>query len=70
MKIGSFLETNLGKNVSYSYYHKGTKRIYNPDVLKEEFDKEVYYANDGNLFYGTEVSWKDSVLLIHLKQVM
>ena len=32
--------------------------------MKEEFDKKVYCANDGNLFYGTEVSWKDSVLLM------
>ncbi len=63
MQIGSFLDSNLNKKITYSYYHRGSKRIYNPDLLKEEAEKTFYNSNDGNLFYETEVSWNGANLL-------
>ncbi len=63
MEIGSFLKGKLNKKTTYSYYHRGSKEPYLPDNLKEEAEKSFYSADNGNLFYETEVSWNGSLLL-------
>lgn len=63
MKIGSFLDNKLSKNIKYTYRLRGTEIPYCPDVAKEEEVHDFYTAQNGNLFYGMEVSWKDSVIL-------
>lgn len=63
MQIGSLFDRSSDKKISYSYFHRGTKRIYNPDNLKEEAEKNSYGREDGNLFYKTAVSWNGAKLL-------
>ncbi|MEE1042473.1 MAG: family 20 glycosylhydrolase [Clostridia bacterium] len=63
MKIGSFLDNQLSKEIKYTYRLRGTEIPYYPDVAKEEECHDFYTAQNGNLFYGREVSWKDSVIL-------
>ena len=63
MQIGSFLDNKISKKVKYSYHSCGLKVAYAPDAVKEDVESDVYTAENGNLFYGKEVSWKDNVIL-------
>lgn len=63
MEIGSLLDNTLCHEITYSYYHRGTNILYNPDKVKEETNNVVFTKENGNLFFGREVSWCDSILL-------
>ncbi len=63
MYIGSLFDDRLNKNFRYSYLEKGWDKNYNPDLIRE-FEKRDFYTKDnGNLFWGREVGWKDTELL-------
>ena len=64
MQIGSLLDNRLAKNISYSYCELGSDTPLLPDLDTEASQRDVYTAQDGNLFYNTDVSWKHSTLLI------
>ncbi len=64
MQIGSLFDNRLGKNISYSYCELGMDKPLLPDLDKEANERDVYTAEDGNLFYNTDVSWKKPTLLI------
>ena len=63
MMIGSLLDDQLGRRVTYSYCHRGMDTQYAPDKICEEQEKECYTAEEGNLFFKREVAWNESVLL-------
>lgn len=63
MKIGSFLDNRLSKDIKYTYCLRGTDIPYFPDSIEEEEKHDYYTSENGNLFYGREVAWKDSVIL-------
>ena len=63
MEIGSLLDNVLCHKITYSYYHRGTNVLYNPDKVREETDNVIFNRENGNLFFNREVSWNDHVLL-------
>lgn len=64
MKINSFCDTSDERNITYSYTKRGINQPYHPDRMCERFNgREFYDKENGNLFYGVEVSWKGEVLL-------
>lgn len=63
MIIGSFLDNKISKKVKYSYHCCGLNNLYAPDAVKEDVEADVYTVENGNLFYGKEVSWRDNVIL-------
>lgn len=63
MQIGSFLDNQLTKNVTYSYYHRGMNTPYPPDDMQESEECAYYTKEYGNLFFDRPVSWKNTVLL-------
>ena len=65
MKTGSFTDNRFLNRAKYSYFRSGTKVPYLPDCIKEEVDMDFYTSENGNLFYGKEVSWRDNILLQH-----
>ena len=60
MKIGSFLDNQLNKNITYSYHERGLDIPYAPDAHKEAEEHAVYTKDNGNLFFRSPVSWKDT----------
>ena len=63
MQTGSFLDNRLLRNVKYSYHKCGIEETYMPDAVREEVEKEYYTSENGNLFYGKEVGWRDNIIL-------
>jgi len=64
MKFTCFSDTSVNRNIIYSYTRRGINQPYHPDRMCERFNgREFYDKENGNLFYGVEVSWKGEVLL-------
>lgn len=63
MQIGSFLDNQIIKNVTYTYNHRGMNTPYPPDNIKEREEQVVYNKDNGNLFFNSAVSWQDTILL-------
>lgn len=63
MTIGSLLDDQLGKKVSYTYCQRGMDILYLPDKITEEQEKESYTAEEGNLFFKRPVGWDPKVLV-------
>ena len=62
MYIGNFLDNQISKNITYSYHYRGLCTSYNPNLKKEEEEKEVYTKENGNLFFDNPVSWDDTTI--------
>ncbi len=63
MKTGSFLDSRISKDITYSYHHRGQETLYLPDDIREKESLGVYNKTNGNLFYDIEVSWQNTVLI-------
>jgi len=63
MTIGSLLDDQLGKKVSYTYCQRGMDIPYLPDRVTEEEEKEIYTSEEGNLFFKRPVCWDPKVLV-------
>lgn len=63
MYIGSLFDNKVNKDFKYSYYQRGTKLPYNPDLTGEEKEQEFYTPKNGYLFVGREIAWEETKLL-------
>lgn len=65
MKIGSMFDDTLDKNITYSYFHRGTDMPFPPTAAKEALELPEYTKENGNLFARRCVSWGVNGLLFH-----
>lgn len=63
MYIGSLFHDQTPVAVTYTYCQRGTNVFYPPDQIKETEKRIEFNKENGNLFYGSPVSWKAPVLL-------
>lgn len=63
MYIGSLFDDRLDKTFRYSYLERRLEKKYNPDLICEYEKRDFYTKDNGNLFWGREVGWKDTELL-------
>ena len=63
MYIGSLFHDQAPTRLTYAYYQRGTNTIYPPDHIKEAENVVEFRKENGNLFYGSPVAWRETVLL-------
>lgn len=63
MQTGSFLDNRISKDIKYAYLHRGLNTPYQPNLIEEAESHDYYTKENGNLFFGEIVGWRDDKLI-------